>query len=106
MLDNKVIKTIEQYTKDWHNWSNNKRKMHGYPMRRKPCNSKKFCLSFSKRKIYESVKASGTNNFIIDKLLKNHKSIILPELGKGKIAVIPTGLKPIKIIFGDKDANL
>ena len=32
MLDNKAI---EQYTKDWHNWSNNKRKIHGYPMRRK-----------------------------------------------------------------------
>ena len=102
MLDNKAI---EQYTKDWHNWSNNKRKIHGYPMRRKFCNSK---IDFSKREIYESIKKCKTSNFIIDKLYaENYKPIILPGLEKDNLFIIPTGLKPIKIIFvGDKDANL
>ena len=102
MLDNKAI---EQYTKDWHNWSNNKRKIHGYPMRRKFCNSK---IDFSKREIYESIKGCKTSNFIIDKLYaENYKPIILPELEIDNFIIIPTGLKPIKMIFvGDKDANL
>lgn len=102
MLDNKAIK---QYTKDWHNWSNNKRKIHGYPMRRKFCNSK---IDFSKREIYESIKGCKTSNFIIDKLYaENYKPIILPELEIDNFIIIPTGLKPIKMIFvGDKDANL
>ena len=102
MLDNKAI---EQYTKYWHNWSNNKRKIHGYPMRRKFCNSKK---DFSKREIYESIKKCKTSNFIIDKLYaENYQPIILPELERDKFIIIPTGLKPIKMIFvGDKDANL
>ena len=106
MLDNKVI---EQYTKDWHNWSNNKRKIHGYPMRRKFCNSKKdFNKLFSKREIYESIKKCKTNNFIIDKLYaENYKLIILPGLERDNLFIIPTCLKPIKMIFvGDKDANL
>ena len=109
MLDNKVIKAIEQYTKDWHNWSNNKRKIHGYPMRRKFCNSKKdFNQLFSKREIYESIKECKTSNFIIDKLYtENYKLIILPGLERDNLFIIPTGLKPIKMIFvGDKDANL
>lgn len=109
MLDNKVIKAIEQYTKDWHNWSNNKRKIHGYPMRRKSCNSKKdFNQLFSKREIYESIKECKTSNFIIDKLYaENYKLIILPGLERDNLFIIPTGLKPIKMIFvGDKDANL
>ena len=108
MLDNKVIKAIEQYTKDWYNWSNNKRKIHGYPMRRKSCNSKKdFNQLFSKREIYESIKECKTSNFIIDKLYaENYKPIILP-LERDNLFIIPTGLKPIKMIFvGDKDANL
>ena len=102
MLDNKAI---EQYTKNWHNWSNNKRKIHGYPMRRKFCNSK---IDFSKREIYESIKECKTSNFIIDKLYaENYKPIILPELERDNLFIIPTGLKPIKMIFvGDKDANL
>ena len=102
MLDNKAI---EQYTKDWHNWSNNKRKIHGYPMRRKFCNSK---IDFSKREICESIKGCKTSNFIIDKLYaENYKPIILPELEIDNFIIIPTGLKPIKMIFvGDKDANL
>ena len=106
MLDNKVI---EQYTKDWHNWSNNKRKIHGYPMRRKSCNSKKdFNQLFSKREIYESIKECKTSNFIIDKLYaENYKPIILPGLERDNLFIIPTSLKPIKMIFvGDKDANL
>ena len=106
MLDNKVI---EQYTKDWHNWSNNKRKIHGYPMRRKFCNSKiDFNQLFSKREIYESIKKCKTSNFIIDKLYaENYKPIILPGLERDNFIIIPTGLKPIKMIFvGDKDANL
>ena len=109
MLDNKVIKAIEQYTKDWHNWSNNKRKIHGYPMRRKSCNSKKdFNQLFSKREIYESIKECKTSNFIIDKLYaENYKPIILSGLERDNLFIIPTGLKPIKMIFvGDKDANL
>ena len=103
MLDDN--KAIEQYTKDWHNWSNNKRKIHGYPMRRKFCNSK---IDFSKREIYESIKGCKTSNFIIDKLYaENYKPIILPELEIDNFIIIPTGLKPIKMIFvGDKDANL
>ena len=102
MLDNKVI---EQYTKDWHNWSNNKRKIHGYPMRRKFCNSK---IDFSKREIYESIKKCKTSNFFIDKLYEeNYKPIILPELERDNFIIIPTCSKPIKMIFvGDKDANL
>ena len=106
MLDNKAI---EQYTKDWHNWSNNKRKIHGYPMRRKFCNSKiDFNQLFSKREIYESIKKCKTSNFIIDKLYaENYKPIILPGLERDNFIIIPTGLKPIKMIFvGDKDANL
>lgn len=109
MLDNKVIKAIEQYTKDWHNWSNNKRKTHGYPMRRKFCNSKiDFNQLFSKREIYESIKECKTSNFIIDKLYaENYKPIILLGLERDNFIIIPTGLKPIKMIFvGDKDANL
>lgn len=59
------------------NWSNNKRRMHRYPMKRKLCNSK-----------------------------EKYKPIIT-ELEKNIIIVIPTSLKPIKMIFvGDKDANL
>ena len=102
MLDNKAI---EQYTKDWHNWSNNKRKIHGYPMRRKFCNSK---IDFSKREIYESIKKCKTSNFFIDKLYEEtYKPIILPELERDNFIIIPTCSKPIKMIFvGDKDANL
>ena len=106
MLDNKVI---EQYTKDWHNWSNNKRKIHGYPMRRKFCNFKiDFNQLFSKREIYESIKKCKTSNFFIDKLYEeNYKPIILPELERDNFIIIPTCSKPIKMIFvGDKDANL
>ena len=106
MLDNKVI---EQYTKDWHNWSNNKRKIHGYPMRRKFCNFKiDFNQLFSKREIYESIKKCKTSNFFIDKLYEeNYKPIILPELERDNFIIIPTCSKPIKMIFvGDKDENL
>lgn len=84
------------------NWSNNKRRMHGYPMKRKLCNSKaQLYQLFFKKEIYDYLEK------IIDKLyIEKYKPIIITELEKN-IIVVPTDLKPIKMIFvGDKNANL
>lgn len=47
----------ENWKKDWHNWSNNKRKRHGYPMRRKPNNIRRsFWYSYKrKRHLFELI---------------------------------------------------
>lgn len=84
------------------NWSNNKRRMHGYPMKRKPYNSKvQLHQLFFRKEIYDYLEK------IIDKLyIENYKPIIITELEKNIITVIPTHSKPVKIFLGDKNANL
>ena len=115
----------EEWKKDWHNWSNNKRKRHGYPMRRKPNNiTRSFWYQYQIKQLLFKKLEDVIDRCLIDNSTNDKwfaKFIDCRNILKGEpntfnavnfpqdrdnIYVIPTPppFKPVKFVFvGDKN---